>query len=253
MRQAIEKLLQDLFLSPLGWALLCFLTTWFLLQTNKAKAAKRFLIAGVVSLLLFSSTAISDLLGIRLEREFAVRAFQDYPTAQAIVVLGGSASGILPPRLEVEENYGARVLGAARLYRAKKAPLILVSGGDPYRDTQGEARNQAIDLRDLLMEYGVPKAAIVLEEEAKNTFENAVFSQKLLARQGIKEILLVTSAYHIVRATRLYERVGLKVIPVPTSHEQVGDPHYFGWIPKASNLEKSTRFLKEYFGRAIGR
>lgn len=209
--------------------------------------------AGLTILLLFSFSPFANFLGGALEYEFPIQKMEAYSPAGAIVVLGGSVAGMVPPRVSVEEIRGARVLAGARLYKLKKAPWVIVSGGVPYPATSGETRNEAIDMRDLLVEDGVPQDAILVEGESRTTAENAELSARLLKEKGVKKILLVTSAYHIGRATRLFQRQNLEVIPVPTSHEVVqgGSPENF--VPNAGSLERSTRYLKERFGRLVGR
>ncbi len=71
-----------------------------------------------------------------------------------------------------------RVWLAARLYKAGKAPLVLVSGGG---DRAVYATSEAQAMRELLLDMGVPDAALVLEEDSRNTRENAVFSARVLA------------------------------------------------------------------------
>ena len=253
MRIVIEKLIQVLFLSPLAWSLWCFVASFWLLDKNRVVAAKRALLAGIAVLFLFSLGPVASLIGRPLEYEYPIQKMESYPTAGAIVVLGGSVSGPVPPRLSIEEGRGARVLSAARLYKNRKAPLILVSGGVPYSATSGETRREAGDMHDLLVEYGVPTSAILMEAESRTTAENAAQTAALLKSKGIGKILLVTSAYHVGRGARLFRRQNLEVIPVPTSHEVVFGGPVDTYVPNAPSLEKSTRFLKEFFGRAVGR
>ena len=81
-----------------------------------------------------------------------------------------------------------RVISAAELWHAKKAPKIIVSGGS----TQGPI-SEASRMADLLKRLGVPASAISLEEKSLNTEGNAR-EVAALTNAGSQHILLVTSS-----------------------------------------------------------
>src|SRR6185436_17873774 len=100
----------------------------------------------------------------------------DSPPADAIVVLGGGTTARTPQQPEVGlAGSGGRLLHAFRLYRAGKAPLVLLSG-DGLTPAESEARQ----MRTILAEWGVPDGAMLLEERSRNTHENAVESAAIL-------------------------------------------------------------------------
>jgi len=172
--------------------------------------------------------------------------------APAMVVLGGAVS---PPQLggsEIDLHAGAdRVWYAARLFHAGKAPLLVLSGGsDPEYQAYSEARAMATFLADL----GVPAQAMVLEEQSRNTRQNAANSAALLKSRGINRILLVTSALHMPRAVALFMAQGLQVIPAPTDFEAIQSPQpgLLAWLPDAGALDGSGRAMKELVGKWVG-
>ena len=95
--------------------------------------------------------------------------------ADVIVVLGGGSA-------ERSEH-------AAELFKERAAPRIVVSG-----------RGDCEINRQLLIEDGVPAAAIELETQSRTTRENAVLTVKLLRQQKSGRVILVTSWYHSRRA-----------------------------------------------------
>ncbi len=253
MPQFLEKLLQDVFLAPLGWVLWLLLAAFYFFDKGKPHRAKGLVAAAGVFLFFFSTNIAAKLFGRPLERTYPLKVMSEYPVSQAIVVLGGSTYGMAPPRVSVEEIGGARVLGAARLFKAGKAPIVVVTSGDPYMVKDGKDRRESDDMRDLLIEYGVPAEAIHTEGNSRTTIENAKNTADLLRSRGVLEVLLVTSAYHLARSTALFEKAGFKVIPVPTSLEVTDTLSGQDFFPKASNLMRSTMYLREYFGRMLGR
>jgi len=148
-------------------------------------------------------------LGGALERDYPPVALADVKPADAIVVLGGS---MLPPvgkMVYPELSSGAdRIWHAARLYNAKKAPLIIFSG-------VGEGAGAKQFLRDL----GVPSKDFIWEDKSRNTVENIINTKALCEEKKIKKVLLVTSAFHMRRAMRTCELAGFDVIPAATDHE----------------------------------
>ena len=209
-------------LSPLGMSLcvagMALLQAWRQrLRSSMALGALAF-----VWLWAWSMPVLSHWLGSVLEDQYPQAPIASFEPTQAIVVLGG---GIAPPSgksAEINLNPAAdRVWFATRLFHAGKAPLVLLSGGgDLERQAFSEARAMAVFLQDL----GVPAQAIVLEENSRNTRENAAFSAALLKARGIKLILLVTSALHMPRAMALFAAQGLQATPAPTDFEAIQLP-----------------------------
>lgn len=109
---------------------------------------------------------------------------------------------------------------AAELYRAGYAPLVLPSGryattygcfrGVPekYRaDYPDEYETEWAFLRAVLMKHGVPEEAILREDRATYTWENAQYSRDVLAAHGIepRTAILCCHAFHARRALMYYQ------------------------------------------------
>lgn len=120
---------------------------------------------GLIWLYCMSSGWMYSLLAGGLEREFPPERVEALPSADAIVVLGGGV-GANPKTIHYTELFAAadRVAHAARIWKAGKAPVVIPSGtGEEYAS------------RPFLLELGVPETAILVENEARNTEENARF------------------------------------------------------------------------------
>lgn len=210
-------------------------------------------VAGALALawlLAWSLPAVSLSLRAHLESAYPAVAAENLPAADAIVVLGGA---LAPPRhgqLMPDLGGGSdRVWAAARLYRAGKAPLLLLSGSS---DPDESATSEAFAMRLLLLDLGVPADAMVLEEKSRNTAENARFAAGILRARGMSSVLLVTSAMHMERARAQFEATGLRVLPAPTDHEAGGRLNHRrldAWLPDAGALAGSAGALKEIMGR----
>ncbi len=79
---------------------------------------------------------------------------------------------------------------------AKDYDLIVVAGGIANPKA---GRTEADAMRDYLVERGVPEDKIRVEKTSKTTKENAKQCRKIFEELGVKEITLLSSAYHIDR------------------------------------------------------
>ncbi|MFV1959458.1 MAG: YdcF family protein [Planctomycetota bacterium] len=197
-----------------------------------------------------STPKVADALARGLESQVEARPVEQAAEVDAIVVLGGGLAPALQPRLGPDLNEAAdRILHAARLYRAGKAPLVVATGG--YAPWTGGAPPEGEGMADLLVEWGVPRESILVETGSRDTHENVVRVAKLLDEHHARRILLVTSALHMPRALAVFKRTGLVVIPSPTDFQAVegGQETILDWVPRAHALDVSARALHEHIGR----
>jgi uncharacterized SAM-binding protein YcdF (DUF218 family) len=112
---------------------------------------------------------------------------------------------------------------------------------------------------DILVMMGVPRKSILLESGSRNTYENAIETRALLEQLEAGHVILVTSALHMPRAYRVFTHAGLDVTPAPADylgseedwhHYTQADPtiQLYNLLPKAENLHRTTRAMKEYVG-----
>lgn len=114
----------------------------------------------------------------------------------------------------------ARARHAASLYQNGFAPLIVLTGGA----TTSEALPEAVFMAGILADCGVPKSAMLLEGESRNTIENIRNSLQLLDRKGLLvapcKVLLVSCPWHMRRIVEIARRLfplGTTLISVPHS------------------------------------
>ncbi|MEO1766939.1 YdcF family protein [Thiobacter aerophilum] len=235
----LTGLLTALFLPPgsplvmlaLGWAV------W----PRRPRLGRALVLAGTLTLGLLSLPFVSASLLRLLAGE--PPSHLDFSGAQAIVVLGAGRyqdaleyGGDTVNRLALE-----RLRYAARLARASGLP-VLVSGGSP----EGRVPEASFMKAVLEDEFGVPVRWV--EADSRNTWENARFSQRILAREGIERIVLVTHAWHMPRARAVFERAGLKVVPAGTRFYTPRGQGLADWLPDARALLDSSHALHEGLG-----
>jgi uncharacterized SAM-binding protein YcdF (DUF218 family) len=138
----------------------------------------------------------------------------------------------------------------AQLYRAGRAPVLILSGGNS--EWSGADQTEADAMRIFVEDLGVPATAILLEDKSRNTREDAQFTKELMADHGFSKILLVTSALHMPRALTLFEGPGITVIPAVTDFDAIPPRNEWqAWLPDIEALDRSSRALKEYLGMAL--
>ena len=213
-------------------------------------------ITAALLLWVFALGLVSQCLWRWLEAPWQRRAATVTPRADAIVVLSGGRHPA-PGAARVSEWHDPdRFLAGLDLYRAGKAPRLLFTGGaSPFRPGQPpEGQRYLQEARQL----GIPAAAMASTPPVLNTADEAVAIRRLLpARQS--RVLLVTSAFHMRRAQRLFERQGLQVLPFPVDFQARGrwagplwrDPTQ--WLPSAGALDNSSRAMRELLGRLVYR
>ena len=248
MAYLISKIL-PLALLPLGLGLI-------LLTVGLIRRWRWPVITALLLLWVCSLGLVSQILWRWLEAPWQRRAAASAPVADAIVVLS-TGRHPAPGTARVSEWLDPdRFLAGLNLYRAGKAPRLLFTGGtSPFRPGQlPEGQHYLQEAASL----GVPEAAMASTPPVLNTADEAV-AIRLLLPGGKYRVLLVTSAFHMHRSQRLFERQGLHVLPFPVDFQARGlwagplrhDPTQ--WLPSARSLDDSSRALREMLGRLIYR
>lgn len=204
----------------------------------------------LVVLLVGSNPYLASRFRAGLEGGYTPFAAADAPRADAVVLLGGALHLPVPPRPTAELSDAAdRVLYAARLYRAGRAGRVIVSGGNVF-EQGGGVRGESWYLAELLREWGVPADAIVIEEKSRNTRENALETRKILERERLGTILLVTSAMHMPRALATFRGAGVDAVALPVDYTvgALRRPLILDLLPSAGALQANEQTLREYLG-----
>lgn len=261
-------------LNPVAVALILMVIGIVFVSRGRKRLALGFVLGSAIWLWLWGTPLAYRFMGVALEREWPVVLAEDAPKVDAIVILGGGM-GVNTNVCVYAEMWGGadRVWHAARLWKAGKAPIVITSGA-------GDRESTVPLLRDL----GIPDAAIVVEDKARNTEENAKFVEEILLERsggvesvGVREferggvaksdspthprtysptfkILLVTSAWHMRRSVLMFKRYApnLDIIPAATDYEaSIRMGHEFSMtelLPSADYLSLNSSCFKEHIG-----
>lgn len=234
---------KQLLLPPLGLGWLLLLA-WLLVRRRPGLA--RWLLALFAALLLLLSLPpVSTFLIRSVEMESAASRFG---TAHAIVMLGGGRRLAFDAAGKVIDSGPGlftleRVHAGARLAKQTGLPVLLSSGKpDGFDPTEAEVMREM-----LARDFGVE--ARWLEDESRNTVENAEFTARILLPQKVRRIILVTSAFHMRRSLLAFERAGFVVLPAPVN--PISSPPVRRWgdyVPNAPALLRSYYAFNEMGG-----
>ncbi len=243
-----------LLITPLGFCLSVLLLALVLHILAWRRLAVGLASFSGLALWLASSPIVAISLLASIEAKFPPQPIDQMPPRDVAIVLGGALAGAVPPRVTLDMGEASdRVLHASRLYKAGRVKRILVTGGNlPWQIAQP---SEAENIRDLLMEWGVPGEAIQIAGASRNTYENALEIRALMTKQPFQSSYLVTSASHMPRSMAVFQRVGIPVTAAPTDFRAVwNEPvNLLNFLPGADALSMTSNAVREYIGLAAYR
>ena len=146
---------------------------------------------------------------------------------------------------------GDRLIQAMTLYKTGKVDKLLITGDSGYITDHG--LHEAIQVKELLLLWGIPENDILTEESSINTHENALNTANLLKQSypHIESYILVTSGIHMKRALACFEHEGLNCTPFSTDlySNQKGNYYWDQYIiPDVGNFTVWNKLFKEMVG-----
>ena len=169
-------------------------------------------------------------------------------SGDAIVVLSGMlAINEIGDSTYVEWGDPDRFIGGMALFKAGKAQKLVFTGGkmpwNKTKKTEGEV------LKDYAISNGIATEKIFITKDVENTADEAVAVRELISPS--KRIILVTSAFHMYRAKRLFEKEGFEVIPYKVDYKAAENLKVtvMDFLPSAGNLGMTETGVREIIGR----
>jgi uncharacterized SAM-binding protein YcdF (DUF218 family) len=169
-------------------------------------------------------------------------------SADAIVVLSGMLEiNEIGDSTYVEWGDPDRFFGGIALFKAGKAQKLVFTGGkmpwDKAKKTEGEV------LKDYAISNGIPSENILVTKDVVNTADESFAVNKLISPN--KKIILVTSAYHMYRARKLFEGEGFFVIPYKMDYKanRNNATVIMDFLPNADGLNLTELGIREIIGR----
>ena len=169
-------------------------------------------------------------------------------SADAIVVLSGMLEiNEVGDSTYIEWGDPDRFFGGIALFKAGKAQKLVFTGGkmpwDKAKKTEGEV------LKEFAISNGIASEKIFVTKDVENTADEAVAVKELISSS--KRIILVTSASHMYRAKKLFEKQGFEVNPYKIDYKTSKDSNLtiMDFLPSAGNLAITETGIREIIGR----
>ena len=168
--------------------------------------------------------------------------------ADAIVVLSGMLNTIkINGKLNYEFNDSVdRILSGIDLFKNNKAPLLILTKGKlPWSIGKSEGEN----IMNFAIKQGIPKENILLTDYVQNTDQEAQSVKQLLTSNNPR-IILVTSAFHMPRAKKVFDAQKIKVFPFAVDYKNSENKITFlDFVPSALSFSSTSFAIRELIGR----
>lgn len=231
---------------PIG--ILCLLLVYAIYIKNRTKSKKLVVVAFIFLYIFSNPLLINELL---LWWEIPPTSISTVKTHDVgIILTGGTTNDNKLPQENIFLGKTAdRIAQTVELYRNGKIKQVLISGGDIT--VLGKTPKKEIEeIAKYLIISGVPKEHIFLEAHSQNTRENALNCSKILKKHFKNQsYLLITSGFHLRRASACFEKFGVKVDIFGAnylSHER--DYYWYSILPKEDYLAYSHLIFREIIG-----
>ena len=217
----LSKLLWAL-VAPGNAILLLLALACLLLVRRHVVWGRRLAVAAALALFVGGALPLGNILLLSLENRFPVPALDDGLQPEGIIVLGGAIDQVIGRArggVAITESATRLTEGAILARRYPKARLIYTGGSNAL---VAEIGSEADDAKRLWVDLGIAPERILLEDQSRNTYENAQFTRDLVRPGPGRRFILVTSAYHMPRSVGLFRAAGFDVLPMPVDYRTTG-------------------------------
>lgn len=240
---ALSKII-GILLNPIIWILFMLVIA---LVAKSRQVKKRMIIASLIVICFFGNGFVLNEVLLRWEKQAVSDEQLNFPYDYGVVLSGMVWSDSVKGKVNFLHS-SDRIWQAVRLYQEGKIKKILISGGDA--GFYGKYEMEALVLKKFLIKIGIPDSDIFTELESRNTHENALYTKAFLRNQHNAKLLLITSAIHMRRSEKCFEKVNLSTTIYPVDSysgtRSYTIDHLF--IPKTTNILKWDMLIHEFFG-----
>lgn len=147
-------------------------------------------------------------------RPYLYNDAENVPSAQAALIPGAPVF----PDGTPAPVFADRVDAAIELYRAGKAPKILVSG-----DNGSLGHNEVDPVRDYLLAADIPDEDIFLDHAGFDTYSTMYRARDIF---GVSSVIIASQSFHLPRAIFIARRLGIEAYGVNTDVGRILPSNY---------------------------
>jgi uncharacterized SAM-binding protein YcdF (DUF218 family) len=212
-------------------------------KNGRKQAVRIVLTATFLFLYIISISPASNALCYILEKDYFLKNNDNVDKLDIVVVLGGGVSDNKYLQVTIPSNQTAsRLLYAIQVFKKSGARYLVCSGEGTGRLSEAEVMKRAS------IRLGIPDESIKIDSMSKNTWEHARELNDMFQDKNIR-IGLVTSAYHMKRSEREFNKYFSNIIPMPSGYlYSSSELSVISFIPKSGNLNRFSTALHEIIG-----
>lgn len=244
----ISKILKFL-VFPLTWIFALFILSYFV---KKKKWRKGLFIAAIAVLLLFTNKPLLQWAQYLTTKQYSQQQLPKKCYKVALVMGGYGSMNTETGQMHYIDDRGERLWEPIRLYHSGYVEKILISGDNSIaKDANGNTT--ADSFLKFMKGIDIPERDIILEQQARNTRENATYSIALLNSLKYKpeECLIVTSATHMKRSQDCFTAEGWTVDGFAVNIYPKPHPKLYMFIPNWKTIVEWQELMNEWVGNII--
>jgi uncharacterized SAM-binding protein YcdF (DUF218 family) len=215
----LYKIIKGLIFPP-GIFILIFLLNSFIVK-NKVLRILNLLSALILYIISISPT--TDLI-----KEFLkVKVNANFQKPDVIFVPGAGLS----------DESVSRIVKAYELYKIYNVPIV-ISG----------YKIEAKMMKSKLLMFSIPDSMLILDSLARNTFENVQNFKKISKIKNFKNVIVVSSDYHLKRIEKIFKNSNLNLKFVPSNQIDWTAKTILDIVPSYASFSRNIRYLNEIIG-----
>jgi len=216
----------------------CFIMMWPFKGYRRVIAVKILLGVVIAALYLLGITPVKNILVYPLEKNYFGRPLHKPQYLDVVIALSaGSARVPGTDQTVLGDETQARLLQAVQIFKRSGADYLVCSGAGR---TSIAAGAMAMTARRL----GIPLTSIVVDDKARNTAEHAIELDNRFKDKTIK-VGVVTTAYHLKRSCRQFEKYFENVHGYPSGFLYTADLDFRSFMPGTNDLSRSAAAIRE--------
>lgn len=214
------------------------------------KKSKPAVVASLILLLVTSNPFFSNVFWTLLEQGQVRKSPSEVENADAIVVLSGMIVALNSTNGKIYEwTDPDRFFGGLELVKYGKSDRIIFTCGKVSDLEVSKCEGEI--LSTYAQDFGIQKNKILITSSALNTQQEAEAVKKIMATNDFNKIILVTSAFHMSRAKKIFESYGIQLETYPVDSKiSISDFGIIDLLPDAASLSAFQIGIKELIGRA---
>ena len=225
---------------PFFWIIILLLLALF---AKKKYRRPQYLVSALILTFVFSSSPIYKI----TFDYWKIKQDITYQKFDAGILLGGMISLSSSDENILFNEYNDRLLNTLELFHKGIIKKIIITGASGSLSSD---LKEADIIKSFLIRIGVSREKIIVENQSKNTHENAIYTELTCKEHEMDKysFLLITSDYHMRRSLSCFKKTGLNITPfVKESDEFHFDLEYL-IVPQTSVLFKWKVLFHEIVG-----